>query len=190
MGYKRGNYLLSVSLLPPPPQFVAYHVNISFQLCTGMAGELYIFRHVTPEVCCSQDPMTLWYTLQHPWGQKNETVGPAFSCPSNSCRTYVVPPPVPRMGVHHWLWQERLTGVLPCWLPFFTVLLANLHLNWSLLLWVLLLCLLHVKKSQKPQRKCKYPLMALIQMDAPMTIAPLCLWFGFFCQWETQRPPQ
>lgn len=76
------------------------------------------------------------------------------------------------MGVHHWLWQGHLTGVLPCWLPFFTVLLANLHLNWPLLLWVLLLCLLHVKKSQKPQRKCKYPLMALIQMDAPMTIAP------------------
>lgn len=28
------------------------------------------------------------------------------------------------------------------------------------------------KKCQEPQRKCKYPLMALIQMDALMTIGP------------------
>lgn len=39
--------------------FVAQRLNISFLLWAGMAGELYIFRHVTPEVCCSQDPMTL-----------------------------------------------------------------------------------------------------------------------------------
>lgn len=82
-----------------------------------------------------------------------------------------------------------LTGVLPCWLPFFTVPLVNLHLNWSCTGGWCLLLLLHVKKSQEPQRKCKYPLMALIQMDAPMTIGPRACGLGF-CQWETQRPPQ
>lgn len=73
-----------------------------------------------------------------------------------------------------------LTGVLPCWLPFFTVPLVNLHLNWPCTGGWCLLLLMHVKKSQEPQRKCKYPLMALIQMDAPMTIGPRACGLGFF----------
>lgn len=79
------------------------------------------------------------------------------------------------------------TGVLPHWLPFFTVPLANLHLNWPCAGGWCLLLLLHVKESQEPQRKCKYPLMALIQMDALMTIGPVPEVWGFFCQGETHR---
>lgn len=73
----------------------------------------------------------------------------------------------------------ELTGALPCWLPFFTVPLVNLHLNWPCTGGWCLLLLPHVKKSQEPQRKCKYPLMALIQMDAPMTIGPRACGLGF-----------
>lgn len=79
-----------------------------------------------------------------------------------------------------------LTGVLPCWLPFFTVPLVNLHLNWPCTGGWSLVLLLHVKKSQDPQRKCKYPLMALIQMDASMTIGPRACGLGFLSVSNTE----
>lgn len=42
--------------------------------------------HLTPEVCCSQESLTFWYTLQHPWGLKTETRAPGSSCPINRHR--------------------------------------------------------------------------------------------------------
>lgn len=175
ISYKRGN-----DRLFSPCLLLADHLNISFPPWPCVAGELYIFRRVTPKVCCSQHPMTLWYTLRHPWGQKKETEGPAFSCPSNSRRTYTVQPPVPAWvsitGSDRSIWQECCPAGCPSSLSFWPICTSIGPCSCGCCFCV---CCMS-KKSQKPQRKCKYPLMALIQMDAPVTIAPLRLWFGFF----------
>lgn len=130
--------------------------------------------------------MTLWYSLRHPWGQKKESEGPAFSCPINCCRTYMVQPPVPAWvsitGSDRSIWQQCCPADCPSSLSFWSICTSIGPCSCG----CCFLCLLHVKKSQKPQRKCKYPLMALIQMDALMTIAPLCLWFGFLSVRNTE----
>lgn len=61
-----------------------------FQLSKHVKGQFYC-RRLTPEVCCSQQPLTFWYSLQHPQGQRNETRAPASSCPINCCKTSGTP---------------------------------------------------------------------------------------------------
>lgn len=154
---------------PPPPLFFAHGLNILFPGWAAMAGSLYIFRHVTPEVCCSQDPMTLRYTLRHPRGQRKEAEGPANSCRSNHQSQHGRP----SRGLTGACDRSAapLTALLHC--PSAPSAPQLAPVLFGVLLSVLAACQKKKKKkSQKPQRKCKYPLMALIQMDAPMTIAP------------------
>lgn len=65
------------------------HLSVLFLVgeCVGRHGAVVYRRQLTPEVCCSRDPLTFWYTLKHPQGQKNETKAPASSCPINCYRT-------------------------------------------------------------------------------------------------------
>lgn len=61
-----------------------------------MSGQVRgIGRQLTPKVCWSQDPLTFWYTFQHPKGQRNETREPASSCPISCYRTSETPGQLP-----------------------------------------------------------------------------------------------
>lgn len=118
------------------------HLNIFSLVCVDRHGRAVVYRRqLTPEVCCSQDPLTFWYTLQHPQGQKNETRAPASSCPINCCRTSEtvgqLPAPtwVSITGSDRSIWQEHCPADCP------SSLSLNLHLNWPCSSgWFLLFC--------------------------------------------------
>lgn len=104
------------------------HLNIFSLVCVDRHGRAVVYRRqLTPEVCCSQDPLTFWYTLQHPQGQKNETRAPASSCPINCCRTSEtvgqLPAPtwVSITGSDRSIWQEHCPADCPSSLSLWSI---------------------------------------------------------------------
>lgn len=75
---------------------------------------------------------------------------------------------------------------MPCWLPFFTVLLVNLHLNWPLFLWVLLSVLAACQKEPEATEEVQISSNGLDPDGCAHDNSPLCLWFGFLSVRNTE----
>lgn len=185
---KRENYLF-LSFLRRSILVRCRYLNIAFPVgvYVGRQGTVVYCKQLTREVCCSQEPLTFWYTLQHPQGQKNETRAPASSCPINWYRTSETAGQLPAPTWASITGFDRSAALLAALLHCPPGQSApQLALHW----WLMPAPSAACQKEPGATEEVQISSNGLDPDGCAHDNRPPCLWLGFFCQWETQRPPQ